>query len=67
MIKAARGNRSPTVEKIAARMKDQWRRRVSLALLAENATLYTLLASARSARWRPRGRGLAAGWTEAED
>ena len=55
------------VVKQAARMKDQWRRRASLALVQENGWVINALVAKNAAHKRPRGRGLAAGWVEPVD
>ena len=65
MVKHSNGDKQ--VVKAAAALKDQWRRRVSLVMVQENGYCISALTSGNSARWRPRGRGLAAGWVDADD
>ena len=70
MVTHTNGEKQAVLE--AAKMKDQWRRRVGLILLQENSfALSTGYDSEpmtqNSSRWRPRGRGLPAGWLDERD
>ena len=63
LIQRANGDGRVVME--AAKMKDQWRRRVSFLLLQQNAN--ALLNYQNSGPSRPRRSGLAAGWHDRED
>ena len=65
MVKNAHGDKQVILE--VAKMKDQWRRRVSLILLQENSYALRAYTTRNSVRWRPRGRGLPAGWLDEHD
>ena len=65
MVTHANGDKQAVLE--AAKMKDQWRRRVSLILLQENSFALRAYMTQNSSRWRPRGRGRTAGWSDEHD
>ena len=65
MVTKADGDKQVVLE--AAKMKDQWRRRVGLILLQENSFALRAYMTQNSSRWRPRGRGRTAGWSDEHD
>ena len=66
MVTNTNGEKQAVLE--AAKMKDQWRRRVGLILLQENSfALRAYHMTQNSSRWRPRGRGRTAGWSDEHD
>ena len=65
MVTTAHGDKQVVLE--AAKMKDQWRRRVGLILLQENSFALRAYMTQNSSRWRPRGRDRTAGWSDEHD
>ena len=67
MVTNANGEKQTVPVLEAAKMKDQWRRRVGLILLQENYFALRAYMTQNSSRWRPRGRGRTAGWSDEHD
>ena len=65
MVTHTNGEKQAVLE--AAKMKDQWRRRVGLILLQENSFALRAYMTQNSSRWRPRGRDRTAGWSDEHD